>query len=182
MYAKYARYWDDNTCTFVFHRWFQLRIGFQAIASNAFYPSECPLPSRLQEHAPHCSSPDLLLLKVARCISLTRDWTTSDIGGRNSISGYPQYKTKKPWKLPHTIDRIGSNNQLVMMRKDADQTCTHSAIMSANRDKDLAGYIPIKEGSTILARASISWSWGVAHLTRDCSALGLVLQIQQLSI
>ena len=33
------------------------------------------------------SSPDLRLLRLARCISLTRAWTTSDIGGRNSGSG-----------------------------------------------------------------------------------------------
>lgn len=33
------------------------------------------------------SSPDLRLLRLARCINLTRAWTTSDIGGRNSGSG-----------------------------------------------------------------------------------------------
>ena len=47
--------------------------------------------------------------------------------------------------------------------------------MSAKRDKDFAGYMPFKEGSTIFAKASISWSWGVAHLTSDCSVLTLEL-------
>ena len=47
--------------------------------------------------------------------------------------------------------------------------------MSAKRDKDFAGYMPFKEESTIFAKASISWSWGVAHLTSDCSVLTLEL-------
>lgn len=47
--------------------------------------------------------------------------------------------------------------------------------MSAKRDRDFAGYMPFKAGSTILANASISCSCGVAHLTRDCSDLGLEL-------
>lgn len=47
--------------------------------------------------------------------------------------------------------------------------------MSAKRDRDFAGYIPFKVGSTIFAKASISCSWGVAHLTSDCSDLTLEL-------
>lgn len=47
--------------------------------------------------------------------------------------------------------------------------------MSAKRDKDFAGYMPLRAGSTIFANASISWSWGVAHLTSDCSDLALEL-------
>jgi hypothetical protein len=47
--------------------------------------------------------------------------------------------------------------------------------MSAKRERDFAGYMPFREGSTIFARASISWSWGVAHLTSDCSDLALEL-------
>ena len=47
--------------------------------------------------------------------------------------------------------------------------------MSAKRDKDFAGYMPFRAGSTIFANASISWSWGVAHLTSDCSDLTLEL-------
>lgn len=35
--------------------------------------------------------------------------------------------------------------------------------------------MPFKAGSTILASASMSCSWGVAHLTKDCSDLGLEL-------
>jgi len=42
-------------------------------------------------------------------------------------------------------------------------------MISAKRDSDFAGYMPFKVGSTIFAKASISWSWGVAHLTSDCS-------------
>lgn len=57
-----------------------------------------------------------------------------------------------------------------------EYTWTQSAITSAKRESDLAGYIPFNAGSTILASASISWSWGVAHLTRDCSDLSLELQ------
>jgi hypothetical protein len=49
-------------------------------------------------------------------------------------------------------------------------------MISANRESDFAGYIPFNAGSTILASASMSCSCGVAHLTSDCSALGLVLQ------
>lgn len=48
-------------------------------------------------------------------------------------------------------------------------------MMSANRDKDFAGYMPFRAGSTIFAKASISWSCGVAHLTSDCSDLTLEL-------
>ena len=44
-------------------------------------------------------------------------------------------------------------------------------MISAKRESDFAGYMPFKAGSTILAKASISWSWGVAHLTSDCSDL-----------
>lgn len=56
-------------------------------------------------------------------------------------------------------------------------TWTQRAMTSANLDKDLAGYMPLSEGSTILANKSISWSWGVAHLTSDCSDLTLELHI-----
>lgn len=55
-------------------------------------------------------------------------------------------------------------------------TWTHRAIMSAKRERDFAGYIPFNDVSTILDNASISWSWGVAHLTRDCSDLTLELK------
>ena len=48
-------------------------------------------------------------------------------------------------------------------------------MISAKRDSDLAGYMPLSEGSTILDKASISCSCGVAHLTNDCSALVLEL-------
>lgn len=49
--------------------------------------------------------------------------------------------------------------------------------MSAKRDKDFLGYSPFKEGSTIFDNASMSWSWGIAHLTKNCSARGSELQI-----
>jgi len=49
------------------------------------------------------------------------------------------------------------------------------AMMSAKRDKDFAAYMPLSTGSTIFAKASISWSCGVAHLTSDCSDLTLEL-------
>lgn len=49
--------------------------------------------------------------------------------------------------------------------------------MSANRERDLTGYIPLSAGSTILANASMSHSWGVDHLTRDCSDPALELNI-----
>jgi hypothetical protein len=55
-------------------------------------------------------------------------------------------------------------------------------MISANRDNDFAGYIPFNAGSTILASASMSCSCGVAHLTSDCSALGLVLQRKEETI
>lgn len=61
-------------------------------------------------------------------------------------------------------------------------TCTHNATMSANRESDLTGYIPCKEESTMLANASISWSWGIAHLTNDCSPLSLVLHHSEIRI
>lgn len=50
-------------------------------------------------------------------------------------------------------------------------TCTQRKIMSANRDKDFAVYSPLIEASTIFHKASMSWSWGIAHLTRNCSPL-----------
>ena len=46
---------------------------------------------------------------------------------------------------------------------------------SANLERALTGYSPSRAGSAILANASISWSWGVAHPTKDCSDLGLEL-------
>ena len=49
--------------------------------------------------------------------------------------------------------------------------------MSAKRERDFAAYIPLRAESTILAKASISCSWGVAHLTSDCSDLTLELNI-----
>lgn len=58
-------------------------------------------------------------------------------------------------------------------------TWTQSAIMSAKRERDFAGYMPFKAGSTILAKASISCNWGVAHLTSDCSDLTLELKVQK---
>lgn len=56
-------------------------------------------------------------------------------------------------------------------------TWTHREIMSAKCDNDLAGYSPFRDGSTILDKASMSWSWGIAHLTRNCSARLRVLVI-----
>jgi hypothetical protein len=56
-----------------------------------------------------------------------------------------------------------------------NSTWTQMAIMSAKRERDLAGYSPSSAGSTILASRSMSWSCGVAHLTRDCSDLSLEL-------
>lgn len=50
-----------------------------------------------------------------------------------------------------------------------DFTWTQREIMSAKRDRDLAVYCPSIAGSTILDSASMSCSWGMAHLTRDCS-------------
>lgn len=61
-------------------------------------------------------------------------------------------------------------------------TCTHTAITSAKRETDLGGYSPRKAGSTIFPNASISWSCGVAHRTRDCSNLGFELQRNQNSL
>ena len=58
-------------------------------------------------------------------------------------------------------------------------TCTHTAIISANRDTALGGYSPRRAGSTIFPNASISWSCGVAHRTRDCSNLGFELKRKQ---
>jgi hypothetical protein len=55
-------------------------------------------------------------------------------------------------------------------------------MISAKRDNDFAGYIPFKQGSTILDKASISWSCGVAHLTSDCSALTLELKSTKLQM
>ena len=55
---------------------------------------------------------------------------------------------------------------------DIALTCTHEEIISAKRDNDFIGYAPFSEGSTILANASISCSWGTAHLTRNCSPRG----------
>lgn len=65
------------------------------------FEGRCPVVARLVYHVEESegswrsvlrldapkSSPDLRLLRLARCISLTRAWTTSDIGGRNSGSG-----------------------------------------------------------------------------------------------
>lgn len=50
-------------------------------------------------------------------------------------------------------------------------------MISANRERDFAAYMPLRAGSTIFANESISWSWGVAHLTSDCSDLTLELKI-----
>lgn len=61
-----------------------------------------------------------------------------------------------------TRQHLGSQQQWLL-------TWTHRAIMSAKCDKDLAGYSLLRAGSTILDNASMSWSWGIAHLTRNCS-------------
>lgn len=55
-------------------------------------------------------------------------------------------------------------------------------MISAKRDSDFAGYMPFKVGSTILAKASISWSCGVAHLTSDCSDRTRELNLQKLQM
>jgi hypothetical protein len=123
------------------------------------------------------------LLKLARCISLTSACTTSDIGGRNSGSGWhtPQCKITKEYIRRHLlIIRFQKSHSWSSggewWELGGERTWTQRATISANRESDLAGYIPCNFESTILARASMSCSWGVAHRTRDCSDLGLVLQ------
>ena len=78
-----------------------------------------------------------------------------------------------PW-FPKSI-HIYKINKFWVNQNVSDSTWTQRAITSANRERDLTGYNPFIAGSTILANASISWSWGVAHRTKDCSDLGLEL-------
>lgn len=104
---------------------------------------------------------------LALCISRTSACTTSDIGGLNSGSGYRNHQT-----VGLSLNKIDWANHANYL----EPTWTHKAMMSAKRERDFAGYMPFKAGSTIFAKASISWSWGVAHLTRDCSDRTLELE------
>jgi hypothetical protein len=56
-------------------------------------------------------------------------------------------------------------------------TLTLRLMMSAKRDNTFSEHSPRIEGSTILVRESMSWSWESAHLTRCCSARGRELHI-----
>lgn len=61
------------------------------------------------------------------------------------------------------------SKHLCVSHKGITLTWTHREIMSAKCDSDLMGYFPLREGSTILVKRSISCSWGIAHLTKNCS-------------
>lgn len=143
------------------------------------------------------SSLDRLLTTLALCINRTSACTTSDMGGRNSGSGYTTENNNdknyyscegKDWRhcssnwilvftCPITCVHVCARSISFNFNIERDFTWTQRAMMSAKRDKDFAAYMPLSEGSTIFARASISWSWGVAHLTKDCSDLTLELEL-----
>lgn len=116
---------------------------------------------------------------LARCTNRTSAWTTSDICGRNSGSGCQKKYTN--WNsLTQAYIFYRHTHTLIFFFHH--NTCTQRAITSAKRDRDLTGYNPFSVGSTILANASMSWSWGVAHRTKDCSCLALELLQNVLTI
>jgi hypothetical protein len=104
------------------------------------------------------SSPDLRLLRLARCINLTSVCTTSDMGGRNSGSGCAihqqipicvihskksqnEIKTKPATKFTIFIflHPLMGGSCMTNSAGKMFVTCTHKAIISANRDRDFAG-------------------------------------------
>ena len=124
------------------------------------------------------SFPYVLLLMLARWTSRTNASTTSDIGGLNS--GSVCHKIDKGSLLiiqnfNTRLVRVIIWNEIESSSQKYVITWTQSAITSANRERDLTGYSPWSSGSTILVNALMSWSWGVAHRTKDCSVLGLEL-------
>lgn len=111
---------------------------------------------------------------LALCTRRTSDCTTSDIGGRNSGSGCRFQEPASPFQQCQKC-----HSHIRAMRTgwtDNFFTWTHRAMASAKRDRDLDGYSPCSAGSTIWSSASMSCSWGVAHLTSDCSGRGRDLQ------
>ena len=128
-------------------------------------------------------SPIDSLLGRSLLIMSVRSWTTSDICGLNS--GSDCMVTLRLGKGNHPI--IGRKQNLGLQldgihnlilyrvrgnRKETNNiilTWTHREMISAKFDKDLAEYSPLTAGSTIFDNVSMSWSWGIAHLTRKCS-------------
>lgn len=78
---------------------------------------------------------------------------------------------KDGWKQREREREKGSERGVA-----GSSTWTQSAITSAKRERDLAGYMPFRAGSTIFANKSMSCSCGAAHRTSDCSDLALELK------
>ena len=117
--------------------------------------------------------------------SLARSWTISDIGGLNSGC---RCNTKDSDQTYDPFSKILAKNEefrcvllkncrLVWKKIVKVTTWIQRLIMSANRDNAFSEHCPRIDGSTILDRDSMSWSWELAHLTRCCSWRGRELRI-----
>lgn len=92
----------------------------------------------------------------------------------NCRHGWPEFWL--PLHHQSSMSDIGAKNyqasSILIQPEQKWLTWIQRLIMSANRDNTFSEHCPRIEGSTILDRASMSWSWKPAHLTRCCSWRG----------